>query len=133
MTADLAPVAKISHAAFHAFLAQQPWSFWAIDASDLEPLLAYQPVNLTRLLRILKSHYTYSDLYLFNAASTEEQIRAIDWRRIPLVADDMIAAYVITRGVGQPFLGIAGSFDAAQRGEIIIIVPANKGTRLLGN
>jgi hypothetical protein len=131
MAADLAPLAKISHAAFHRFLAQQPWSFWAIDSSDLKPLLAYQPVNLVKLIRVLKSHYTYSDLYLFNAASTEEQIRAIDWRRIPLIADDMVAPYVITRGVGQPFLGIAGSLDAAQRGDVMILRPAHGESRLL--
>src|SRR5262245_45541419 len=100
MAADLVPIAKISHAAFHTFLARQPWPCWAIDTSDLEPLIAYQPVTLTRLMRILKSHYTYSDLYVFNAASTEEQIRAIDWHRIPSITAEMIAPYVITRGVG---------------------------------
>jgi hypothetical protein len=131
MAADLVPVAKISHAVFQAFLTQQPWPFWAIDTSDLEPLKAYQPVALTRLLRILKSYYTYSDLYVFNAASTEEQIRAIDWRRIPSIPAEMIALYVIARGVGQPLLGIAGSLDSAQRGDIIIVLPANDETRLL--
>ncbi|HET9224044.1 MAG TPA: hypothetical protein VFO07_16140, partial [Roseiflexaceae bacterium] len=68
-----------------------------------------------------------------NAASTEEQIRAIDWHRIPSIQADMIASYVIARSVGQPFLGIAGSFDAAQRGDIIILLPANDETRLLGS
>ena len=124
MTAEFAPVAKIPHTAFHTFLAQQSWLYWAIDSADLEPLVAYQPVPLIRLMRILKSHYTYSDLYLFNAASTEEHIKAINWRSIPSITIEMIESYVIKRDVGQPFLGIAGSLDAAQRGDIITLLPA---------
>ena len=131
MAANFTPIAKISHAAFQAFLMQQPWPFWAVDTSDLEPLVAYQPVTLVRLLRTFKSHYTYSDLYLFHAASTVEQIRAIDWHAIPAISANMIAPYAITCGVGQPFLGIAGSFDAAQRGDIILVLPANDETPLL--
>jgi hypothetical protein len=131
MAADLVPIAKISHAEFQAFLAQQSWPFWAFDTSDLKPLVAYQPVSLTRLMRIIKSHYTYSDIYTFNAASTEEQVRAIDWNAIPSISADMLAAYVIARGVGQPFLGVTGSFDAAQRGDIIILLPADDETGLL--
>jgi hypothetical protein len=131
MTAAPAPIAKTPHAVFQVFLMQQPWLFWAVDTSDLEPLVAYQPVTLARLMRILKSHYTYSDLYIFNAASTAEQIMAIDWHGIPSISANMIAQYVITRGVEQPFLGIAGSFDAAQRGDSIIVLPAKDETRLL--
>jgi hypothetical protein len=129
MNAVLAPVAKIPHAAFHTFLAQQPWSWWAVDI-DLEPLVAYQPVTVVRLLRILKSYYTYSDLYIFSATSTEEQIKAIDWHQLPSIDAATMSRYIITRTVGQPFLGIAGSFDAAQRGEIIIVMPANDETQL---
>jgi hypothetical protein len=124
MNADLAPVAKIPHAAFHTFLARQPWPCWAVDTAELEPLVAYQPVTLTRLMRVLRSHYTYSDLYIFNAMSTEEQIEAIDWYQISSIDAATMTRYVITHTVGQPFLGIAGSFDAAQRGAIIIIMPA---------
>jgi hypothetical protein len=131
MAADFAPIAKISHAAFQAFLMQQPWPFWAVDTSALEPLAAYQPVTLVRLMRILKSHYTYSDIYLFNAASTVEQIRTIDWHAIPAIPANMIARYIITRGVGEPFIGISGSFDAAQRGDIIQVLPAKDETPLL--
>ena len=127
---NLAPLATIAHSAFRAFLAQQPWPYWAVDTADLEPLIAYQPVTLTRLLRILKSHYTYSDLYIFNATSTEEQIQAIDWQRIPSIDAATLASYVIGHAVGQPFLGIAGSFDAAQRGEVIIVLPANDQAQL---
>jgi hypothetical protein len=130
MDADLAPVAKIPHAAFHMFLAQQPWPCWAVDTAELEPLVAYKPVALAKLMRILKSCYTYSDLYIFNATSTEEQITAIDWQHIPSIDAAMMTHYVITYTSGQPFLGIAGSFDAAQRGEIIIVVPANDETPL---
>jgi hypothetical protein len=131
MAADPVPIAKSSHMALKTFLAQQPWRFWAVDSADLEPLVAYQPVTLITLTRVLRSHYTFSDLYFFNPTSTEEQIRAIDWRRIPSMAAEMIASYVISRAVGQPFLGIAGSFDAAQRGDVIIILPAKDETRLL--
>ena len=131
MDAVLAPVAKTPHAVFHTFLAQQPWSWWAVD-TDLEPLVAYQPVTVAKLLRILKSYYTYSDLYIFNATSTEEQIKAIDWHQLPSIGAATMRRYIITRTVGQPFLGIAGSFDAAQRGEIIIVMPANDETQLRG-
>ena len=81
-------------------------------------------------MRILKSHYTYSDLYIFNATSTEEQLTAIDWHHIPSIDTATMARYVITRTSGQPFVGIAGSFDAAQRGEIIIVMPADEETAL---
>jgi hypothetical protein len=124
MDAPLAPVAKISHAAFHRFLAQQPWPCWAVDTAELEPLVSYQPVSLAKLMRVLKSHYTYSDLYIFNTLGTEEQIRAIDWRQIPSIDATTLTRYVITHSDGQPFLGIAGSYDAAQRGQIIIVIPA---------
>src|SRR5215218_5990348 len=130
MDANLAPVATIPHAAFHTFLAQQLRPYWAVDTADLEPLVAYHPVSLVKLLRILKSHYTYSELYIFNATSTEEQITAIDWHHIPLIDAATMARYVITRNSGQPFVGIAGSFDAAQRGEIIIVMPADDETAL---
>ena len=130
MDADLAPVATIQHAAFHTFLAQQPWPCWAVDTANLEPLVAYHPVPLLKLMRILKSYYTYSDLYLFNATSTEEQITAIDWQHIPSIDAATIKQYVITCTTGQPFLGIAGSLDAAQRGQIIIVMPAHNETQL---
>ena|SRR5215216_1788795 len=130
MDTDLASVATIPHAAFHTVLAQQPWQCWAVDTADLEPLVAYQPVSLVKLMRILKSQYTYSDLYIFNATSTEEQITAIDWHHIPSIEAATMARYVITRTSGQPFVGIAGSFDAAQRGEIIIVMPADDETAL---
>ncbi|HEU5103760.1 MAG TPA: hypothetical protein VFU22_32310 [Roseiflexaceae bacterium] len=131
MAADHPPIARISHAEFQVYLTRQTWPFWAVDTSDLKPLVAYQPVSLTWLMRILKSHYTYSDIYLFNAASTQEQIRAIDWHGIPSITAAMLASYVITRSVGQPFFAIAGSYDAAQRGDIIMLLPANDETRLL--
>jgi len=92
--------------------------------------VAYQPVTVAKLLRILKSHYSYSDIYIFNATSTEEQIKAIDWHQIPSIDAATMTRYVITRASGQPFLGIVGSFDAAQRGEIIIVMPANDETQL---
>jgi hypothetical protein len=130
MDADLAPVATIPQAAFHTFIAQQPWRCWAVDTANLEPLVAYHPVPLIKLMRILKSHYTYSDLYIFNATSTEEQIMAIDWQHIPSIDAATMKRYVITRSTGQPFVGIAGSFDAAQRGEIIIVMPAHDETQL---
>jgi hypothetical protein len=130
MDADLAPVATIEHAALHTFLAQQPWHYWAVDTAELEPLIAYQPVTLAKLMRILKSYYTYSDLYIFNPSSTEEQITSIDWHQIPPIDAATITCYAIARTSGQPFLGIAGSFDAALQGEIIIVIPGNDETLL---
>ena len=126
MDTELAPVATIAHSALRAFLDQQPWSFWAVDTPDFAPLLPLQPVDLTRLLRVLKSHYIFSDLYVFNAASTEVQIERIDWNAIPAVDEHTIAAYVINHVAGAPFLGLAGSLDTAKRGEIFLLIPAHQ-------
>ncbi|MBC8160148.1 MAG: hypothetical protein H7Z42_02930 [Roseiflexaceae bacterium] len=125
-----APIATITYAAFQLLLAQQRWPFWAIDSPALEPLLAYQPVSLTTLVRVLKSHYTYSDLYLFNPLHSAEQTGTIDWHCIPQVDAETSVNYIITRAVTQPFLGIAGSLDAAQRGEIMLLRPADDDMRL---
>lgn len=127
----MSPIAKISHTAFHELLTEQPWPFWAIDTSTLAPLVAYHPVPATKLLRILRSHYTYSDLYLFKPSSDAEQIAAIDWRHLPQ-ADVFVALhYVISKAVGQPFLGFAGSLDAAISADIILLLPAENETPLL--
>ena len=124
------PVVRITHAALHLLLSKQPWPFWAIDTATLEPLVAYQPVPLTKLLRVLRSHYIYSDVYLFNPNSTEIEIAAIDWRAIPLVNAQTATLFIISHAVGQTFLGIAPSFDAAERGDIMLLLPANDETRL---
>ncbi len=126
MGANLAPVATISYTALRTFLGQQSWPLWAVDTSDFSPLIPFQPVTLTKLLRVLKSHYTYSDLYVFNAASTDAQVDCIDWNAIPAVDSRTIAPYVITNAAGEPFLGIAGSLDTVQRGDIFLIIPANE-------
>lgn len=120
----IAPVATLTHAAFHRLLAEQGWPFWAIDSSALEPLVAYHAVSLSTLIRVVKSHYTYSDVYLFCHASSEVEIAAIDWCAIPSLDDQDAKAYIITQAVGQPFLGFAGSLDAAQRGDILLLLPA---------
>jgi hypothetical protein len=126
MDTELAPVATIAHSALRAFLDQQPWPFWAVDTHDFAPLLPFQPVDLARLVRVLKSHYIFSDLYVFNAASAEAQIESIDWSAIPAVDEHTIAAYVIGHAAGEPFLGLAGSLDTAQRGEIFLLIPAHQ-------
>jgi hypothetical protein len=123
---DLAPVATIAHSALRAFLEQQPWSFWTVDTASFAPLLPFQPVELTRLVRVLKSHYIFSDLYVFNAASTEAQIESVDWDAIPAVDQHTIGAYVIGHAAGEPFLGLAGSLDTARRGEIFLLIPAHQ-------
>jgi hypothetical protein len=124
MDADLAPVVTLSHSELRAFLDQQPWPFWAVDTPDFAPLLPLQPVDVTRLVRVLKSHYIFSDLYVFNAASTEAQVASIDWGAIPAVDARTVGAYVIGHVAGAPFLGLAGSLDTAQRGEIFLLIPA---------
>lgn len=124
------PVVRMTHAALHLLLSKQPWPFWAIDTATLEPLVAYQPVPLAKLLRVLRSCYTYSDLYLFNPKSTEIEIAAIDWQAIPQVSAQTATLFIISQAVGQPFLGIAPSFDAATRSEIMLLLPANDETRL---
>jgi hypothetical protein len=126
MATELAPVATIAHSALRAFLDQQPWRFWAVDTPSFPPLLPFQAVALTRLVRVLKSHYMFSDLYVFNAASTAAQIACIDWNAIPAVDAHTITAYVIRQAAGEPFLGLAGSLDTAQRGEIFLLVPAHR-------
>jgi hypothetical protein len=126
MDADFAPVATISHSALRSFLGQQPWPLWAVDTPSFAPLLPFEPVTLTQLVRVLKSHYIFSDLYVFHAASTEAQVAHIDWGAIPTVDAQALAAYVIGRAAGEPFLGLAGSLDTAQRGEIFLLVPASE-------
>jgi hypothetical protein len=124
MDTTLAPVVTISHSALRAFLGQQPWPLWAVDTPSFAPLLPLQPVALTQLVRVLKSHYIFSDLYVFHAASTEAQVARIDWGAIPAADAQALAAYVIDRAAGEPFLGLAGSLDTAQRGEIFLLIPA---------
>jgi hypothetical protein len=126
MDTTLAPVVTISHSALRAFLGQQPWPLWAVDTPSFAPLLPLQPVALTQLVRVLKSHYIFSDLYVFHAASTEAQVAHIDWGAIPAVDAQALAAYVIGRAAGEPFLGLAGSLDTAQRGEIFLLIPASE-------
>jgi hypothetical protein len=126
MDAALAPVATISHSALRAFLGQQPWPFWAVDTPDFAPLVPFQPVTLTRLVRVLKSHYIFSDLYVFNPASTEAQVACVDWSAIPAIDAHAVAAYVIGHAAGEPFLGLAGSLDTAQCGEIFLLIPAHQ-------
>jgi hypothetical protein len=121
---SLQPVVKVAHQAFKGFLAAQPWSYWAIDTSALEPVRPYYPVSVETLVRVLKSHYTYSDVYIFCHTSTEADIARIEWDRIPLLAVDNLTAYVITSAPRQPFLGFAGALHSALAGEIITLFPA---------
>ncbi len=93
---------------------------------DFPPLLPLQPVTLTKLVRVLKSHYIFSDLYVFNAASTEAQVAHMDWSAIPAVDALALDGYVLGQAAGEPFLGLAGSLDTARRGEIFLLIPANK-------
>jgi hypothetical protein len=126
----LQPVVKVTHQAFQAFLTAQLWSYWAIDTAMLEPLRPYQPVSIETLLRVLKSHYTYSDVYIFCHTSSEADIARIDWKWIPLLTGDNLGAYVITSALGQPFLGFAGAWHTAVAGEIITLLPAATRDRL---
>jgi hypothetical protein len=130
MSVPHSPIATISHSAFQALLARQPWPFWAIDTPDLEPLLPYQPVSLTKLVRMLKSHFTYSDRYLFNPSSQEDEVTAVIWGQLPHVDTETIEPYIISRTVGHPFLGFATSRDAAQHAQIIMLLLADDETLL---
>jgi hypothetical protein len=124
------PIARISHTHLHTLLAQQPWSFWAVDTSVLEPLVPFQPVPRSKLVRVLRSYYTYSDLYLFNPVCAENEVTTIDWQHVPLLDAHAVAPYIITRGAGLPFLGFAPSLDAAQRAAIVLLIPADDETPL---
>lgn len=124
------PVATIAHSELRAFLQQQPWRCWSVDSARFDALAPHQPVALNTLLRVLKSHYTFSDLYVFWPLSTEAQVAQIDWRQIQSTDTQGLIAYVIARAAGKPLLGLAGSLDEALRGEIFLLIPTdNKGAR----
>ncbi len=114
----LPPVVKVAYQTLKEFLSVQPWRYWAVDTTALEPLHSYAPVSVETLVRVLKSHYTFSDCYIFRHTSTMADVAAINWNRIPLVTAALLPAYVITSVPGQPFLGFAGALHTAVAGAL---------------
>ncbi len=120
-----------SYQTLKEFLSVQPWRYWAVDTTALEPLHSYAPVSVETLVRVLKSHYTFSDCYIFRHTSTMADVAAINWNRIPLVTAALLPAYVITSVPGQPFLGFAGALHTAVAGAIITLFPATNADPLM--
>jgi hypothetical protein len=109
-------VVKVSHEVFEDFLRAQPWSRWGVDIDIFQSLPAHMPATLEKLMRVIKSHYLFSYIYIFDPTIILQQSTHVDWSAIPVAAAAQLQGYIGDRHIMGGVLWFACTLNDAMSG-----------------